>query len=90
MRREAQFRALVKGLTADGREFSEETTLRDVALQGALLSLKHSPRLQSELEVMIETPSDNGLQQMHLRGYVVRIETGAEKGTTGVGIVFTD
>jgi phosphoribosyl 1,2-cyclic phosphodiesterase len=90
IRREAQFRALVKGFAADGREFSEETTLRDVALQGALLSLKHSPRLQSELEVMIEAPGDNGLQQMHLRGYVVRIETGVEKGTTGVGIVFTD
>jgi len=90
MRREAQFRAQVTGFTADGREFSEETTLRDVALQGALLSLKHSPRLQSELEVTIEAPSGNGVQQMHLRGYVVRIEAGVEKGTTGVGVVFTD
>jgi len=90
MRREAQFRARVTGFTADGREFSEETTLRDVALQGALLSLKHSPRLQSELEVTIDAPSGNGVQQMHLRGYVVRIEAGVEKGTTGVGVVFTD
>jgi len=90
MRREAQFRACVKGLTADGREFAEETTLRDVALQGALLSLKHAPRLQSELEVVIETPSAEGVQQMRLRGYVVRIEPGVEKGTSGVGVVFTD
>ncbi|HTP68107.1 MAG TPA: MBL fold metallo-hydrolase [Dongiaceae bacterium] len=90
MRREAQFRARVTGFTVEGKEFTEETTLRDVALQGALLSLKHSPRLQSELEVTIDAPSGNGVQQMHLRGYVVRIEAGVEKGTTGVGVVFTD
>ena len=90
MRREAQFSACVRGLTADGKEFSEETTLRDVALQGALLSLKHAPRLQSELEVVIETPGAEGVQQMRLRGYVVRLEAGVEKGTTGVGVVFTD
>jgi hypothetical protein len=90
MRREAQFRACVSGLTADGKEFREETTLRDVALQGALLSLKHVPRLQSELDVQIETPSPDGVQRMRLRGYVVRLESGAEKGTTGVGVVFTD
>jgi len=90
MRQEAQFSACVKGLTADGREFSEQTTLRDVALQGALLSLRHAPRLQSELEVVIETPGADGAQQMRLRGYVVRLEAGVEKGTTGVGVVFTD
>jgi len=90
LRREAQFHACVKGLTIDGKEFTEDTTLRDVALQGALLSLKHAPRLQSELEVVIETPSAEGVQQMHLRGYVVRLEAGVEKGTTGVGVVFTD
>ena len=90
LRREAQFHACVKGLTIDGKEFTEDTTLRDVALQGALLSLKHAPRLQSELEVVIETPSAEGVQQMRLRGYVVRLEAGVEKGTTGVGVVFTD
>jgi phosphoribosyl 1,2-cyclic phosphodiesterase len=90
LRREAQFRASVSGLTVDGRRFQEETTVHDLALQGALISLKHSPRLQSELEVVIETPGSNGVQQMRLRGYVVRIETGGEKGTTSVGVVFTD
>jgi phosphoribosyl 1,2-cyclic phosphodiesterase len=90
LRREAQFRASVSGLTSDGRRFQEETTVRDLALQGALISLKHSPRLQSELEVVIETPGADGVQQMRLRGYVVRIETGGEKGTTWVGVVFTD
>jgi phosphoribosyl 1,2-cyclic phosphodiesterase len=90
LRREAQFHASVSGLTADGRRFIEETTVRDLALQGALISLKHSPRLQSELEVVIETPGANGTQEMRLRGYVVRIEAGMEKGTTAVGVVFTD
>lgn len=90
LRREAQFRASVSGLTSDGRRFQEETTVRDLALQGALISLKHSPRLQSELEVVIETPGVDGVQQMRLRGYVVRIESGGERGTTSVGVVFTD
>jgi len=90
LRQEAQFRACVSGLTAGGQRFTEETTVRDLALQGALISLKHSPRLQSELEVIIETPGAEGVQQMRLRGYVVRLEAGLEKGTTAVGVVFTD
>jgi len=90
LRREAQFHACVKGLTVEGQQFTEETTVRDLALQGALLSLKNSPRLQSELEVVIQTPGTNGAQEMHLRGYVVRLEAGMEKGTTAVGVVFTD
>jgi len=90
LRREAQFRASVSGLTSDGRRFTEETTVRDLALRGALLSLQHSPRLQSELEVVIEAPGADGAQEMRLRGYVVRLEAGMEKGTTAVGVVFTD
>lgn len=90
LRREAQFHACVSGLTADGQRFQEETTVRDLALQGALISLKHSPRLQSELQVVIQTPGADGVQEMRLRGYVVRIESGTEKGTKAVGVVFTD
>jgi phosphoribosyl 1,2-cyclic phosphodiesterase len=90
LRREAQFRAVVTGVASDGRTFQEETTVRDLALQGALILLTHSPRLQSELEVVMETPSSDGVKKMSLRGYVVRLETGVEKGTTAVGVVFTD
>ena len=90
MRREAQFRACVSGLTTNGQHFSEETTVRDLALQGALITLRHSPRLQSELEVVMETPGTDGVREMRLRGYVVRLEAGHEKGTTAVGVVFTD
>ena len=89
-RQEAQFRACVSGLTAEGQRFEEETTVRDLALQGALIFFKHSPRLQSELQVVIETPGADGMQEMRLRGYVVRLESGGEKGTTAVGVVFTD
>jgi len=89
-RQEAQFRACVTGLTTGGQRFTEETIVRDLALQGAFISLKHSPRLQSELEVIIETPGAEGVQRMCLRGYVVRLEAGLEKGTTAVGVVFTD
>jgi hypothetical protein len=55
-----------------------------------LISLKHSPRLQSELQVTMETPGVNGMERMQLRGYVVRIDGEAEKGQTSVGVVFTD
>ncbi len=90
LRREAQFHARVSGLTAEGQKFDEATLVKDLSLQGALITLKHSPRMQSELQVTMETPTADGLQAMQLRGYVVRIEEGAEKGTTAVGVVFTD
>jgi hypothetical protein len=91
LRREAQFRARVSGVTEGGRPFDEETLVSDLSLQGAMISLRHSPRLQSELQVIMETPGPNGLQAaMRLRGYVVRIDAGAEKGQSAVGVVFTD
>jgi len=90
LRREAQFRAKVTGVTEGGREFQEETVVRDLSLQGALISLVHAPRLQSELQVVMETPGENGLQTMRLRGYVVRIDQSTEKGRSAVGVVFTD
>jgi hypothetical protein len=90
LRREADFRAVVRGFSSDGNKFQEETTVRDLALQGALILLKHSPQVQSELEVVMETPSSDGIRQMHLRGYVARTEASVEKGMTAVGVVFTD
>ena len=90
LRREAQFRAKVCGVTEGGKEFEEDTLVCDLSLQGALISLKHLPRLQSELEVTMEAPGPNGVQSMKLRGYVVRIDSRAEKGHSAVGVVFTD
>ena len=90
LRREAQFRAKVTGVTEGGKPFEEETMVRDLALQGALISLEHAPRLQSELLVTMEAPGSDGAQMMVLRGYVVRTEEGAEKGHSAVGVVFTD
>jgi hypothetical protein len=90
LRREAQFHAKVCGVTEGGKDFEEETVVRDISLQGALISLKHMPRLQSELQVTMDAPGGDGLQTMNLRGYVVRIDAGAEKGHVAVGVVFTD
>jgi len=90
LRREAQFRAKVTGVTEGGKNFEEETMVRDLSLQGALISLEHLPRLQSELQVTMETPGPNGLQSMKLKGYVVRIDTAPDKGHSSVGVVFTD
>jgi hypothetical protein len=78
-------------VTEGGKEFQEETVVRDISLQGALISLQNMPRLQSELQVTMETPGKDGSQSsMRLRGYVVRIDEGAEKGHSAVGVVFTD
>jgi phosphoribosyl 1,2-cyclic phosphodiesterase len=91
LRREVQFRAKVAGVTEGGHAFEEDTVMRDLSLQGASISLKHSPRLQSELEVTVDTPGVDGMKQvMRLRGYVVRIDAGEEKGRSSVGVVFTD
>ena len=90
LRREARFHAQVCGVTEDGHPFKEETLVRDLSLQGALISLKHCPRLQSELEVIMEAPGAEGENAMKLRGYVVRIDAGPEKGHSAVGVVFTD
>ena len=90
LRREAQFHAKICGVTEGGKDFEEETVVRDISLQGALISLKHLPRLQSELQVTMDAPGGDGVQTMNLRGYVVRIDAGAEKGHVAVGVVFTD
>jgi len=91
LRREAQFRAKVSGVTEGGKEFQEDTVVRDISLQGALISLQNIPQLQSELQVTMQTPGEDGLQSsMRLKGYVVRIDAGAEKGQIAVGVVFTD
>jgi len=90
LRRDAQFHACVTGVTAEGQKFEEKTMVRDLSLQGAHITLKHSPRMQSEVQVLMQAPSAEGLQEMLLHGYVVRIEEGTEKGTTAVGVVFTD
>jgi hypothetical protein len=38
----------------------------------------------------MEAPGAEGDQAMKLRGYVVRIDAGVEKGHSAVGVVFTD
>jgi phosphoribosyl 1,2-cyclic phosphodiesterase len=90
LRRQARFRAHVCGITQSGQSFQEETVVRDLSLQGASISLQHTPQLQSELQVTMEAPGVDGPQKMQLRGYVVRIDTVTLKGQTAVGVVFTD
>jgi hypothetical protein len=90
LRREVQFQARVCGLTEGGKEFVEETVVCDLSLQGAMITLKHLPQLQSELQVSIEAPGVDGNQSLKLRGYVVRIDDANKKGRVAVGVVFTD
>jgi hypothetical protein len=90
LRREAQFQAKVCGLTEGGKEFVEETVVCDLSLQGAMLTLKHLPQLQSELQVTMDAPGSNGEPRIQLKGYVVRVDDATEKGRVAVGVVFTD
>jgi len=90
LRRGAQFRACVTGVTSEGQKFEEETLVRDLSIQEAVIALKHSPRMQSEVQVLLRAPAAEGPREILLHGYVVRIEEGVEKGTTAVGVVFTD
>jgi phosphoribosyl 1,2-cyclic phosphodiesterase len=92
LRREAHFRARITGFTGEGKAFEEETVIRDLSLHGAMVNLAHSPKLQSELQVLIDSPggADSGNAPMRLRGTVVRIEPARNTDETAVGIVFTD
>ncbi len=54
LRREAQFRARFRGVTEGGKEFEEETMVRDISLQGALISL------QTHAAAAIGIASDDG------------------------------
>jgi hypothetical protein len=74
LRREAQFHAKVCGLTEGGKAIEVETMVRELSLSG----------------VTMDAPGPDGVQLMKLKGYVVRIDAGAEKGHVAVGVVFTD
>lgn len=91
-RREGNLRAMVTGYTTEGRAFQEETVIRDLTLQGAVLYLGNSPRLQSELQVEMGDPGKESPAEhpMRLRGYVVKLEPGPQTDQTAVGVVFTE
>ncbi|HUK29591.1 MAG TPA: MBL fold metallo-hydrolase [Candidatus Acidoferrum sp.] len=91
-RRDGNLRAVVTGYTTEGRAFQEETVIRDLTLQGAMLYLSHSPRLQSELQVEMGDPAKENPAEhpMKMRGYVVKLEPGPTTGNTAVGVVFTE
>ena len=89
-RRGVQFQAKVYGLTEGGKEFTEQTVVCDLTLEGAMIRLKHLPQLQSELQVTMDAPGTNGEKRVQLKGYVVRIEDAKEQEHVAVGVVFTD
>jgi phosphoribosyl 1,2-cyclic phosphodiesterase len=91
LRRETHFPALVSGCTQDGRTFEEETIIRNLSVQGALIYLDHTPKLQSALQVTVNNLGGaQGNQHLVLRGYVVRLEPTPEANRVGVGILFTE
>lgn len=90
-RRRIRFAATVSGQAEDGTSFEEKATVRDISLQGAYLTLKSRPKLQSELRVVIEASGDeNRSSVLSLRGTVAHFDMGREKGYNGVGVVFIE
>jgi len=90
-RRRLRFSATVRGQSDAGAPFEEQATVRDLSLQGAYLVLANRPRLQSELQVMIEAAGDkNRSSLLSLRGTVVHCDPGSEENQTGVGVVFSE
>lgn len=92
-RRRLHFGATVSGESEDGRSFEERATVRDLSLHGAYLCLKSSPRLQSELNVVIEAAGAGGQESssvLSLRATVVHCEPGRENNQNGVGVVFVE
>jgi hypothetical protein len=90
-RRRIRFAATVSGQAEDGSSFEEKATVRDISLQGAYLTLKSHPKLQSELRVVIEAAGDeNRSSVLSLRGTVIHFDLGREKGNNGVGVVFIE
>jgi len=90
-RRRLRFTAIVSGHAEDGAAFKEKATVRDLNLQGAYLCLNNRPRLQSELQVVIEAADDQKRSSaLSLRATVVHCEAGREKTQHGVGVVFIE
>jgi phosphoribosyl 1,2-cyclic phosphodiesterase len=89
-RRRIRFAATVTGQSEDGRAFEEKATVRDLSLQGAYLCLNSRPRLQSELNVVIEAGDHDTSSMLSLRAHVVHCEPMREKNQNGVGVVFIE
>ncbi len=71
---EANSRICVSGWTREGRPFEEQAIIGEVRLQGATLNLKHRPKLQSTLRVVIDNPAAKGRTQQVLQACVVRVD----------------
>jgi phosphoribosyl 1,2-cyclic phosphodiesterase len=90
-RRRIRFAATVTGQADDGSSFEEKATVRDISLQGAYISLKSHPKLQSEIRVVIEAAGDQDRSSvLSLRGTVMHFDLGRENGHNGVGVVFIE
>jgi phosphoribosyl 1,2-cyclic phosphodiesterase len=88
-RRRLRFSAVVSGQSEDGTAFEEKAVVRDMSLQGAYLSLRHLPRLQSELRLTIEAAGEqNRSSVLSLRATVIHCKPGRERGDNGVGVLF--
>lgn len=89
-RRDTYLHAVVSGEALDGQPFEEAAIIHDLSMNGASVQLKHAPQIQSELQVVMQTPGhDPYASEIRIGGHVVHCEPGPEN-TVIVGIIFTD
>ena len=82
--------ARVTGQTQDGKNFDEHTMIHDIGMRSATIALAHAPKLQSALQVVMETPPGGAEKPRALRCYVVRLEPIPHKNEVSVGVVFVE
>ena len=80
--------ACVKGRTQSGAAFEEQTVIRGMNLHGATISLDHTPKLQSDLQLIVEKADMEGKKHVVMQGYVVRVKTSPDNNQVSVSIVF--
>ena len=80
----------VTGQTQDGKTFDEHTMIHDMGMRSATIDLAHAPKLQSALQVVMETPAGETEKRRALRCYVVRLEPKPDNNEVSVGVVFVE
>jgi phosphoribosyl 1,2-cyclic phosphodiesterase len=91
MRQGTNFPARAVGCAPDGTTFHEETVVRNLSIQGAVIELNHTPKLQSALQVTIRgLGGPDGDEDLVLRGHVVRLEATPNSERVAVDIIFVE
>ncbi len=90
-RRNVKMSVVISGCTEDGRAFREQSEIRNVSIHGAYMVLSHRPRLQSEIEMILEGVDEiTGKPFAPLKGTVVHHRAAQDGNAHGIGVAFVE